>query len=138
METSYLTLQKMGLFGSVHGWGVKRSLLPKFCHTYSTMMNLGTVTPYLKKIQKYLCHVTHPLVSSNIVIFLPEISKFSINKKCRYRLHFDTQFFILLTFFNTRYDLEIVPQCSKRVKTKSQRVLTDSGGEEGGLFTLPF
>ena len=26
--------------------------LPKICHTYPTMMKLGTVIPYLKKIQK--------------------------------------------------------------------------------------
>ena len=26
--------------------------LPKICHTYPTMMKLGTVRPYLKKIQK--------------------------------------------------------------------------------------
>ena len=26
--------------------------LPKICHTFSTMMKLGTVKPYLKKIQK--------------------------------------------------------------------------------------
>ena len=32
--------------------GAKRLLLPKICHTYPTMMKLGTVTPYLKKIQK--------------------------------------------------------------------------------------
>ena len=25
--------------------------LPKICHTYPTMMKLGTVIPYLKKIQ---------------------------------------------------------------------------------------
>ena len=26
--------------------------LPKICHTYPTMMKLGAVIPYLKKIQK--------------------------------------------------------------------------------------
>ena len=34
------------------GGGAKRSILPKICHTYPTMMKLGTVIPYLKKIQK--------------------------------------------------------------------------------------
>ena len=33
-----------------HG-GDKISPLPKICHTYPTMMKLGTVIPYLKKIQ---------------------------------------------------------------------------------------
>ena len=27
-----------------------KSPLPKICHTYPTMMKLGTVTPYLKKM----------------------------------------------------------------------------------------
>ena len=30
----------------------KRFPLPKICHTYPAMMKLGTVIPYLKKIQK--------------------------------------------------------------------------------------
>ena len=46
----------MGIFGAGHGWrgggGAKSSPLPKICHTYPTMMKLGTVIPYLKKIQK--------------------------------------------------------------------------------------
>ena len=49
-----LTLFRMGLFGDAHGWRGKKAPLPKICHTYSTMMNLGTVIPYLKKIlEKY-------------------------------------------------------------------------------------
>ena len=32
--------------------GAKRPPIPKISHTYPTMMKLGTVTPYLKKIQK--------------------------------------------------------------------------------------
>ena len=31
---------------------VKKSPFPKICHTYPTMMKLGTVIPYLKKFQK--------------------------------------------------------------------------------------
>ena len=30
----------------------QKGRLPKICHTYSTMMKLGTVVPYLNKIQK--------------------------------------------------------------------------------------
>ena len=37
-----------GLFGGFSRMG----LLPKFCHTCPTMMKLGTVIPYPKKIQK--------------------------------------------------------------------------------------
>ena len=47
-----LTLFRMGLFGAAHGWGSQKGPLPKFCHTYPTMMKLGTVIPYLKKMQK--------------------------------------------------------------------------------------
>ena len=32
--------------------GKKAPPLPKICHRYPTMMKLGTVIPYLKKIQK--------------------------------------------------------------------------------------
>ena len=47
----------MGLFGAAHRWGggggeAKRLLLPKICHTYPTMMKLGTVISFLKEIQK--------------------------------------------------------------------------------------
>ena len=44
----------MGFFGAAHGWGEggKNAPLPKICHTYPTVMKLGTVIPYPKKIQK--------------------------------------------------------------------------------------
>ena len=54
------------------------------------MMKSGTVTPYLKKTQKYMNHVTHPLRSADMSIFSTEISKFCYIKKYRYRLHFNT------------------------------------------------
>ena len=48
-----LTLFRMGIFGAVHGWGrAKKAPLPKICHTYPTMMKLGTVIPYPNFIQK--------------------------------------------------------------------------------------
>ena len=37
----------MGLFGAAQGW---EAPLPKICHTYATVMKLGTVIPYPKKI----------------------------------------------------------------------------------------
>ena len=46
-------------------------------------------------------HVTHPLSSTDISIFSPEISKFCYIKKYRYRLHFGTQFLIFLTFIQS-------------------------------------
>ena len=39
----------MGIFGTAHGW---EAPIPKICHTYPAMMKVGTVIPYLKKIQK--------------------------------------------------------------------------------------
>ena len=43
----------MDLFGAAHGWeGGQKGPLPEISHTYPTVMKLGTVIPYLKKIQK--------------------------------------------------------------------------------------
>ena len=48
-----LTLFRMGLFGAAQGWGDQKvPPLHKICHSYPTMMKLGTLTPYLKKIEK--------------------------------------------------------------------------------------
>ena len=46
-------------------------------------------------------HVTHTMSSVDICIFLSEISKFHCVKNYRYRLHFDTKFLIILTFFES-------------------------------------
>ena len=60
--------------------GPKRSLLLKICHTYPTMMKLGTVIPYLKKIQK--THKSHdtPLESADISIFHRKSADFSVSR----------------------------------------------------------
>ena len=43
----------MGFFGAAHGLGeAKKAPLPKICRTYPTMLKLGTIIPYLNKIQK--------------------------------------------------------------------------------------
>ena len=48
-----LILLRMGLFEAAHEWErFKKVPLPQICHTYPTMMKLGAVIPYLKKIQK--------------------------------------------------------------------------------------
>ena len=56
MKFTYLTLFRMGFFGAAHGFGWRGgggfNFLPKIGHTYPTMIKLGTVVPYLKKIQK--------------------------------------------------------------------------------------
>ena len=51
-----------------------KKTLPKICHTYPTIMKVGTTIPYLKKIQKYMNHVTHPFSSADIRRFSPENS----------------------------------------------------------------
>ena len=70
--------------------GAKRAPLPKIFHTYPTMMKLGTVIPYLKKIKKNVNHVIHLLSSANMSSFSPGFSKFCYIKKYRYGLHFNT------------------------------------------------
>ena len=53
----------MGIFGAAHEWGrgAKKPSIPKILGTYPTMMKLGTVIVYLKKIQKiYKSRDTHP------------------------------------------------------------------------------
>ena len=79
----------MGLLGAAHGWeGEQQGHLPKTCHTYSTLKKLGTVIPYLKKVQKIIAHVTHPFSSADISMSSPKISNFCYIKKCGYGLHF--------------------------------------------------
>ena len=56
---------------------------PKICFTYPTKTKCGTVLSCLKKIEKYMNHVTHPLSSAYIYIFSPEISKFCYIKEYR-------------------------------------------------------
>ena len=79
----------MGIFGAAHGWGGP-FWLPKICYTFLAMMKLGTVIPYLKKIQKIYESRDTPLCSADMSIFSPEISKFCYIKKCRYRFQSDT------------------------------------------------
>ena len=96
---SVLILFRMGFFGTAHEWGVKKAPHPKICHTYPTLMKLGTVVPCLKKIQKYINHVAHLLSSADISIFSPKISNFCYIRKYSYRLHFNACFLGFLTSF---------------------------------------
>ena len=85
----------MGTFGTAQWWGEGGI----FCHTYPAMMELGTAIPYLKKIQKILWITWHtPWNVLTSKFFSLEISKCCYVDKYRYRLHFDTQFLILLIF----------------------------------------
>ena len=75
----------MGFFGAAHGWGggFFGPPLHKICHTYPTVMKLGTVIPYLRKIQKMYesrdnenyKSVSYPCVSIDYVSIMLFISK---------------------------------------------------------------
>ena len=70
MQEILLVLFRMVVFGTAHGWeggicvadfreGGLFAPLPKICHTYPTMMKLGTVMMYLKDVEKlYQSHDT--------------------------------------------------------------------------------
>ena len=45
--------------------------------------------------------MTGPVNSADISIFSPEISKFCHIKKSKHKLHFDTNFLIVLTFIES-------------------------------------
>ena len=86
-----LTLFKMGIFGAAHGWGGAKRPPSLKSVTHPAMMKLGTVIPYLNKIQKiYESCNAPPEFSADINIYSLEISKFCYIKKCRYRFHFGT------------------------------------------------
>ena len=49
----------MGFFGAAHGWRGGGLFGHTYRHTYPTIMKLGTVMPYLRKIQRmYKSHDT--------------------------------------------------------------------------------
>ena len=78
-----ITLFKMGILGLlIDRGGNKKALLPNICHIFPTMMKLGTVIRYLKKIKKlYESRGTH-FGAADIGVFSSEISKIcSIKKK---------------------------------------------------------
>ena len=93
----------MVFFRAAHGWGrVKKTFLPKIYHTYPIMMKLTAVIPYIQKIQKiYKSHDT-PLEFCWYQHFFTGIQQLLLyKKKYRYRLHFNTQFLILLAFLES-------------------------------------
>ena len=54
---------------------------PKIWHIYPTIMKLGTLIPYLpylKKIQKGIYHMVHPLSSVDLIIFYQKSATFVI------------------------------------------------------------
>ena len=63
-------------------------------------MKFGTHT-LPKKDPKNINHLTHPFSSADISIFSPEIGKIFLYQEHRYGLHFDIQFLIFSTFFES-------------------------------------
>ena len=91
-------------FAAAHWWGggrCQKGPFSKICYTYLIMMKLSTGINYLKKIQK--AHTSRDTLPSFCwqQHFLPEVSNFCDVKKYWYRLHFNTWFLILLTFFES-------------------------------------
>ena len=77
-KTAILTLFRMGFFMGAHEWRGKAPL-SKICQTYPTIIKLGTLITYLKKIKKiYINHMTHPLISADISIFYKKSATFVI------------------------------------------------------------
>ena len=81
---SVLTLLKMGLFG------LQKAPLPKICHTYSTMIKVGTGIPCLEKIQKSFKSYDTPHLSSADTSIFPGMRNFCYFKKYRDGFHFNT------------------------------------------------
>ena len=61
----------MSLFGAAQGWGEGGAKsLSKICHIYPTMLKLGKVIPYPKKIRKLYESRDTPLDTPHLVTHL--------------------------------------------------------------------
>ena len=88
----------MGLLGVAQGWGKKPPSLKSVTNILQWWKL--AVIPYLEKIQKIYKSRDTPLEFCDISIFHRKSSNFAISRN-RYILHFDTQFIILLTSFQS-------------------------------------
>ena len=76
----------MGLFWAAHGWRQK-GLLPKICHSYPTIMKIGSYKEDPRTRSKKIRKSRDTLLSSNdfsnfsVVLISPEITKFWYIKK---------------------------------------------------------
>ena len=76
-----LTLFRCAFLGVFADGVGKYARLSKICLTYPTIMKLVAVIQYVKNIQQYMNHMTHPLGFADIIIFSLEISNFCYIKK---------------------------------------------------------
>ena len=98
-----------GSFWGCSRMGGRRPYVLKICHIYPATMKLSTVIPYLKKIQKILESGDTFLESCwHHVFFFTGNQTILLYQKWRYKLHFDKQFLILLTFFENGYNFDEV------------------------------
>ena len=88
------------------GVGGKKDPLPKFCHTHPTLMKLGTLIPYLKKIRKIYkwCDTPfefcwHQQFCRNQLILLHQEIQIQILFWCIISNHFNF-FWVFKDFFN--------------------------------------
>ena len=91
VEKSINAIQDEPFQGCSRIIGVKKTIPLKICLIFLTMIKLGTVIPYPKKIQKkHVIHTTHPLSFADTCISSPENNKFCYTKRNSYIMHFDT------------------------------------------------
>ena len=74
----------MDFFGAAQDGEAKKALLLKICHTYTTMIKLGTFT-----LAKNDNHLTQHLSSADISIFLRKSANFALSRNTD-RLYFGT------------------------------------------------
>ena len=92
-----LTLFRMDFFGAAHVWGTFLTPLPRIRHTNPTMMKLGTVIPYLKKIQKMYKSRDTPLGFSWHQHFFTGIQQILLHQE----IHIKTGFWYIISIFFT-------------------------------------
>ena len=81
--------------------GPNRPTLPKICHTYPTMMKLGTIIPYLKRIREIYGSRETCLEFCWHQQFFNGNQQILLYQEIMYRLHFETKLLILLTFLES-------------------------------------
>ena len=92
-----LTLFRMDFFEAAHVWGTFLTPLPRIRHTNPTMMKLGTVIPYLKKIQKMYKSRDTPLGFCWHQHFFTGIQQILLHQE----IHIKTGFWYIISIFFT-------------------------------------
>ena len=107
---SALILFRMDPFGDAHRCrGNQKALLspPAICHTYPTMMKLGTVVPYLNESQKHISARQTPWVVLTAAFFHRMSGNYVISKNTDIDCIYGTKFLILLIGFESLKILQI-------------------------------